>query len=90
MSRGSTAKKVRDLTNYGSEVVLLHLSKQVKKGGITTNFVIVARAKPISGMKNTTVWLSDKDGKMAFIEPIQEFYSKDIAEAAKTLGYTLV
>lgn len=89
MARKSTAKKIKDLNNYAGEVGLFELSKQVKKGGLTTKFVIVARFKPSSGSKNTTVWLSDEKGVTSITEPIAEYVTTDMNDALDQFGFNL-
>lgn len=90
MARKSTAKKVKDLNNYAGEVAVFELSKQIKKGGITTKHVVVARFKPRSGSKNTTIWISNEEGVIEMFEPLAEMASKDVTDALDQFGYKLV
>lgn len=90
VSRASTAKKIKDLTTFSGEVGLFELSKQLKKGAVGTNFIVVARVKPKSGLKNTLVWLANSSGDITFPEPVKEFRSDDITDAINQLGYKLV
>lgn len=90
MARKSTAKKIKVLNNYSGEVAVFELSKKVKKGSISTSFVVVARFKPRHGKNNTTIWFSDGNGHINIIEPILETVSEDMTGALATLGYTLI
>lgn len=87
MANKSKATKIRDLNNYAGEVALFELSKQVKKGAISTKFVIVARFKPSHGTKNTTIWLSNDKGVVSFTEPITEMVSKSMQDALDQFGF---
>lgn len=89
-SKASTAKKIRDLTTYAGEVALFELSKQLKKGVLGTNFIIVAIIKPRNGLKNILVWLADEEGNIPNTETIKEFTAVDMKDALKQLGYQLV
>lgn len=86
----STAKKIKDLNTFSGEVGLFELSKQFKKGSIGTNFIIIARVKPRSGLKNTLVWLGNSSGDITLNEPVKEFRSDDIIDAINQLGYKLI
>lgn len=90
MSKGSTAKKIKDITRYAGEVGLFELSKQIKKGSLSTKYVVAARFKPTSGAINTTIWFSNDKGTVEFIEPIAQYNSKDMTDAFNQLGYNLV
>jgi hypothetical protein len=90
MSRKSKATKVKDLTNYAGEVAVFELSKGIKKGAITFKHIVVARSKPISGFKNTDIFLSDPKGVINYMEPIHSLSSKDMSDALDQIGYQLI
>jgi hypothetical protein len=89
MSKKSTAIKIMDIGRYAGEVSLFELSKQVKKGALSTKFIIVGRFKPRSGVNNTSIWFSDKNGNITFMEPIKEMRSESMLDALDQFGYRL-
>ena len=90
MSRRSTAKRIKDLNNYSGDVGLFELSKLIKKGALSSKYVVVARFKPRSGVKNTTVWFSNEKGDIVSIDPLSEGASKDMVDALDQFGYKLI
>lgn len=90
MAKRSTAKRIKDLTRYQGDVALFELSKQYKKGAVSTKYIIVGRFKPRSGSINTTAWFANGEGKISLSEPIMQSNSKDMADALDQLGYNLI
>ncbi len=85
--RSSTAKKIKDLTNYAGEVALFELSKGIKKGPINHKYVIVVRNKPTSGQNNTSIWLANEAGTISYTEPVKEMFSDNMQDALSQFGY---
>lgn len=89
MANKSTATRIKDLTNYVGDVALFELSKGIKKGKDIHKHVVIARAKPRSGLFNTNVWLADEEGKLLSTVPVKTLVTSDMIDALSQLGYKL-
>lgn len=86
----ATAKKVVDLTNYTGEVAQYELSKQLRQGALGSKYIILARLKPRSGSKNTTVWFTNEEGQITNLDPYKEYVSESAEDALAQIGYKLI
>ena len=89
MDKKSTAKLVKTLPTYKSDVGLYKLSKGIKVGKQTYNHIIVSRGGGLSGRIRSTVWLSKEDGTIVSPKAYASYGDIDISEVFVKLGYKL-
>ncbi len=85
----SKARKILSIDRYVGDVGVYDLSKKIKKGKTSYEFLLIARTQPASGRPRVTVWFSDETG-VPKDEPIREFKGISIKEALKEMGYELI
>lgn len=89
MPKKATAIKVKQLGQYIGDVAVYKLSKQIKRGGLTSNYVLVSKARPLSGSMHITVFFAEESGTVLNPQPIAEFPDMSYEEVFQSLGYEL-
>lgn len=87
MAKKSTAKKIKQLTNYAGDVGLYQLSKQMKQGSLGSRYIVVSKTKGASGTPVIHVWLADEDGRISQVKPITGLKEMPLKDAFFILGY---
>lgn len=83
------SRKIKALDRYTGEVGVYDLSRKLKKGKISADFLLISKPKPVSGKPITTIWASDEFGT-PIGQPLYNFKGMEVKEILLELGYKLV
>lgn len=84
------SRRIKDDNRYVGDVAVYDLNKPLKVGQDTTDFLLIANVKSVSGGTILTVWPSDENGVQAATLPILSVKGGNATNALKSLGYELV